>query len=165
MSGTVSPFSVAASSAALLGLTIQVQSLIYRARSSAAGPFSGHQNMMYELEKLRQSLKTLEQTCVNSPVRNITDARIIEGLMASFRECQSTLLVLFKSILDSLSTDVAAKDAILQGIHTALGVALHFESAESEHPWAFSDIEALSTMKSLEKVRVSLVNFTASRHL
>lgn len=150
---------MAASSAALLSLTVQVQSIMYR---NQLGPQSTNprvREIMNELNILRSYLKNLEGKAVENSGPTISAYGQLGKLQSAFRECRSVLIVM----LGALVKDPSHKKLILQYFDVFYPTFYkQEESTVSTGSWPLSPKQDIETLERVREAGRAIVAFSSS---
>jgi len=152
------PMILAASSAALLSLTIQTQRIMSPNHDGSQRAGSGGKDMMRELNMLRQVLNNLLQKSGMSSGSAYLD---LDSLDAAFEKCKSALLIL----LNGASEDVSEKRIRSQYINVFCPPLKRERMANLQKPCLVSESQSMAMLKKIQEAKKAIVAFTSSSQL
>ena len=149
---------VAASSAALLSLTVQVQSIMYRNQLGPQSTIRRVREIMNGLNILRSCLENLESKAVESSGPTISAYGQLGELHSAFGKCRSALIVM----LDALVNDPSQKKLILPYLDAFCPTFYDEEIAVLTRPWPLSPKQDIETLESVREAGKAIVDFSSS---
>jgi hypothetical protein len=152
------PLSLAANSAALLSLIVQIRGFIYKYRSTKPSSDLSGENILNEMNLLCQALKSMEMACLRSSPVIFSESGDLRSLRKAYERCADVLLALREGLYHA----IAESHPKIQGWDFFQKL---FKMSTHTNPlgvWPPSQNQTANVIRNLEDIRISVIAFTTS---